>query len=71
MATAKELTQALVEGRVSLRAVVRNFRERRWPDSDDHTNPNSFAAVQADSRLTDAQHAALYAAWKAAPRHPQ
>jgi hypothetical protein len=82
MATVRELLDRLHAGDTGIEDVARAFRERAWPqqpaaptkaelwgvaDAPGPT-PDSWAAVEADSRLTGEQYQLLADAYSQAPR---
>lgn len=82
MATVTELLDDLAEGRASLDETAQLFRTRKWPKpagdpshaqawgeaDDDSPSPDSWAAVDADSRLTADQYEVLAEAYEDALR---
>lgn len=79
--TVEELVNGLAAGRYSLNEVVEDFRTRDWPrrpptsDAQAHgvvdmpaSDPNSWDAVNACSRLKPEQYAALLQARRASGR---
>jgi hypothetical protein len=77
MATVTQLLDALATHRLSLDDVAAEFRRRTWParvratdaqafgvEDEDAPDPDSWAAVEADSRLTAEQYVILAVARK-------
>ena len=81
MATVRELLDRLHVGDATVEETARAFRERRWPVPPEPTaaqmwgvvdfpgpDPDSWDAVEADTRLTGPQYQLLADAYALAPR---
>lgn len=72
MATVSDLLDKLADGKMTVDQVAKDFASRKWPahkratdaqahgvEDEDPVDPNSWDAVNADSRLSSDQYAKL------------